>query len=719
MEVVYNEGNWSVRRLAGIMTVFPSYALGDFKFRAGSPYPFGATIVPDGINFAISSRHATSCSLALFKKGAELPLIEIPFLDSFRTGDVYAMTVMGLDADDIEYGFRLDGPYDPPAGHRFDAQQILLDPYAKAIGGLESWGKSGIRSGIYPYRARPHADDFDWEGDKQLNTPLEDLVVYELHVRGFTAHPSANVAAPGSFSAIIEKIPYLLELGVNCIELMPVFEFDELDNDNNDPATGQPLRNYWGYNPIGFFAPKAAYSACGQPARELKQLVKSCHRHGIEVWLDVVLNHTAEGNEDGPIISYRGIDNSIYYLLKPDGSYYNFSGTGNTFNCNHPIVRVLLLECLRYWVSEYHIDGFRFDLASSMGRDLAGNPDPNPPLLEVLAYDPILAHTKLIAEAWDAGGLYQVGSFPAYGRWAEWNGRYRDDLRRFIKGDPGLVGAIAARIQGSPDIYGERGPRASVNFITAHDGFSLRDLVSYNEKHNLANGEDNRDGNDENLSWNCGVEGETDDAAVNALRLRQMKNFLSLLMISQGLPMLLMGDETGQSKGGNNNSYCHDGAINYFDWERLNSQSALFNFVRHLIQLRGASPVLRRREYLQYQAEPAGKGGLAADSISYHGRQPWLPDWSHESRQLAVLFCGADGRGGSAPSELIYVIMNAHWEAAQFELPRLPGKLAWVLSVDTSEEGQAGSFPPGQEALLDAQAARLVGPRSVVILLAR
>ena len=695
------------------MTIFPSYALGDFKFRAGSPYPFGATILPDGINFAISSRNASSCSLVLFKKGAELPLIEIPFLDSFRTGDVYAMTVMGLDAEDIEYGFRLDGPYDPPAGHRFDAQQILLDPYAKAIGGLEQWGASGARSGIYPYRARPHHDDFDWEGDKQLNTPLEDLVVYELHVRGFTAHPAAEVQAPGTYAAIIEKLPYLRELGVNCIELMPVFEFDELDNDYNEPETGQPLRNYWGYNPIAFFAPKAAYAASGQPARELKQLVKTCHRQGIEVWLDVVLNHTAEGNEDGPTISYRGIDNSIYYLLKPDGSYHNFSGTGNTFNCNHPIARVLLLDCLRYWVSEYHIDGFRFDLASSMGRDPAGNPDPNPPLLEVLAHDPILAHTKLIAEAWDAGGLYQVGSFPAYGRWAEWNGRFRDDLRRFIKGDAGLVGLMAARIQGSPDIYAERGPQASVNFITAHDGFTLRDLVSYNHKHNLANGEDNRDGHDENLSWNCGVEGESADPAIEALRQRQMMNFLSLLMISQGVPMLLMGDEIGHSKGGNNNSYCHDAPINYFDWQRLPGQKTLFNFVRHLIQLRANSPVLRRREYLRYQAEPSGNGGLAADSVSYHGRQTWSPDWSHESRQLAVLFCGAKQRNGSAPSELIYIIMNAHWHAAEFELPRLPGSLAWRLTVDT------GADPPGQNTPLDDQTSRLVGPRSVVVLLAR
>ena len=698
------------------MAVYPSYEFGDFTFRPGRPRPFGATVLPDGINFSIFSCNATSCSLVLFKRGEERPLVEIPFLESFRTGDVYAMTVMDLDPNDIEYGFRLDGPRDPASGHRFDAQQILLDPYAKSIGGLEQWGGGGSRSGVYPYRARPHIDDFDWEGDQQLNIPLEDLIIYEMHVRGFTAHPSAGVGAPGSYAAMIEKIPYLQALGVNCIELMPIFEFDELDNERVNPQTGQPLMNYWGYNPIGFFAPKAGYAHCGRADAELKTLVKECHRHGIEVWLDVVLNHTAEGDENGPTISYRGIDNSIYYLLKPDGGYYNFSGVGNTFNCNHPIVRVVLLDCLRYWVSEFHIDGFRFDLASSMGRDPQGNPDPNPPLLEVLAYDPILAHTKLIAEAWDAGGLYQVGSFPAYGRWAEWNGRYRDEVRRFVKGDAGLVGAMAARLQGSPDIYGERGPRASVNFITAHDGFTLRDLVSYNQKRNLANGEDNRDGFDENLSWNCGWEGETGDPEVEALRARQMKNFLCILLVSQGLPMLLMGDEIGQSKDGNNNSYCHDSAINYFDWERLRADDSLFRFVQHLIQFRKAHPVLRRREYLAHQAGAAPDGELRCDSVSYHGQRTWAPDWSQDSRQLAVLFCGAPMRNSDKPRDLIFVILNAHWESARFELPPLPKGVRWHAAFNTALSPPEDSASPGRECPLADQAAIDVLSRSVVIL---
>jgi len=701
------------------MSALPNYALGNFRFRPGPPRPFGATVTPEGINFSIFSCYAASCSLVLFQKGAETPLVEIPFLDSFRTGDVYAMTVFDLDPAEIEYGFRLDGPFDPADGHRFNAQRILLDPYAKSIGGLDKWGESGTRAGIYPYRARPCLDDFDWEGDQQLNIPLEDIIIYEMHTRGFTAHESSGVDAPGTFAAIIEKLPYLKELGVNCIELMPVFEFDELDNDLKNPETGEGLLNFWGYNPIGFFAPKAGYAACGEPIDELKSLVKACHRNGIELWLDVVFNHTAEGNENGPTISYRGIDNSIYYLLKPDGSYHNFSGVGNTVNCNHPVVRVVLLDCLRYWVSEYHIDGFRFDLASSMGRDPEGRPDPDPPLLEVLAYDPLLANTKLIAEAWDAGGLYQVGSFPAYGRWAEWNGRYRDDVRRFVKGDAGLVGAMAARIQGSPDIYGERGPRASVNFITAHDGFSLRDLVSYNSKHNLANGEDNRDGMDENLSWNCGWEGASDDESVNDLRERQMKNFLSILLVSQGVPMLLMGDEIGHSKDGNNNSYCHDDPINYLDWSQLRANAALFDFVRHLIQFRQAHPVLRRRAYLNHQPADELNGGQFSESVSFHGQEPWSPDWSPESRQLAVMFCGAETDDEDASADIVYLIMNAYWETATFGLPRLPQRLTWHVAFNTSMSPPQDSYPPGQEIPLEDQNAVIAAPRSIIILAAR
>ncbi len=691
------------------MSAQPSFALGDFHFRPGNPLSFGATVLPDGINFAIFSRHATSCSLVLFERGAELPMVEIPFLDACRTGDVYAMTVLDLDAEEIEYGYRLDGPWQPAQGHRFDAQHILLDPYAKAIGGLRHW--RGDRYKNAPYRARPYIGDFDWSGDQQLNTPLEDLVIYELHLRGFTA--AADVGAPGSYAGLIEKIPYLKSLGVNCIELMPIFEFDELDNRNFHPETGERLVNYWGYNPIGFFAPKAAYAAGEDPARELKQLVKACHRAGIEVWLDVVFNHTAESDVTGPTISFRGIDNSIYYLLKPDGSYHNFSGTGNTLNCGHPVVRKLLLDCLRHWVSDYHIDGFRFDLASSLARDTDGLPHPDPPLLEALAKDPLLSRTKLIAEAWDAGGLYQVGSFPDYGRWAEWNGRFRDDLRRFVKGDGGLIGEMAARVQGSPDMYYGRGPVASINFVTAHDGFTLHDLVSYSDKRNHENGEAGRDGADDNFSWHCGAEGETDDAAVNALRLRQQKNFLCLLLISQGVPMLFMGDEISHSKRGNNNSFCHDSALNEFDWARLESNPPLLPFVKRLLQLRKSQPLLRRASFLQHQPVPTPEGGYRSESVSYHGQQPWQPDWSPESRRLGLLFCGKRGR------QLLYIIMNAHWEGARFQLPELPPGLRWHAAVNTALSPPDDIYAPGSEPPLLDQARLHVGARSVAVLLGR
>lgn len=698
-----------------LMDSFPTYQRDGFRYGPGRPRPFGATVMADGVNFSAFSNHASACTLVLFDKGAAAPLVEIPFPDAFRTGDVFAMIVFDLDHSQIEYGFRFDGPYDPANGHRFDARHILLDPYAKRIGGRDVWARGYNWNNPYPYRARPHVEDFEWAGDRQLNIPMEDLVVYEMHVRGFTAHPSSQVEAPGTYAAIIEKIPYLKQLGVNCIELMPIFEFDELANERVNPQTKERLTNYWGYNPIGFFAPNAAYAASGEPARELKTLVKACHQNDIEVWLDVVFNHTAEGNENGPTISYRGIDNKTYYLLKPDGGYYNFSGTGNTFNCNHPIVRVLLLDCLRYWVSEFHIDGFRFDLASSLGRDLQGAPDPNPPLLEVLAYDPMLAQTKLIAEAWDAGGLYQVGSFPAYGRWAEWNGRYRDDLRRFVKGDGGMLGAIAARIQGSPDIYGDRGPRASVNFVTAHDGFTLRDLVSYNHKHNEANGEDNRDGMDENLSWNCGAEGETEDEAIKGLRERQIKNFLCLLMVSQGVPMLLMGDEIGHSKGGNNNSYCHDSALNWFDWDGLGTHAGLFRFTRQLIAFRKAHPALRRRSYFHH-LDMVGSG---YPDISFHGRELWQPDWSYDGRQLACLLCGEHCREGAEADDMIYIIVNAHWETAWFDLPPLGARGHWRVAINTALRPPEDSHALGQEPVLPNQEQIIAGPRSVLILVGR
>ena len=547
----------------------PTHTYQDFKLRRGRPFPFGATLIPGGVNFSIYSSHATACTLVLFKKRAPEPMVEIPFPDEFRIGNVYSMIVFDLDYENIEYGYRFEGEFNPRNGHWFDRSQILMDPYAKIISGRDVWGITPDWNHPYQHRSRIAFDDFDWENDRPLEIPPEDLIVYEMHVRSFTQHPTSGVKHPGTFAGIREKIPYLKDLGINAVEMMPIFEFDEFENSRPSPISGETLLNYWGYSTVGFFAPKAGYAATGKlgmQVDEFKNLVKELHHNGIEVILDVVFNHTAEGNENGPYISFRGIDNKTYYMLTPEGYYFNFSGCGNTLNCNNPIVRNLVLDCLRYWVSEYHIDGFRFDLASILGRDPWGAPLTNPPLLEILAFDPILAKCKLIAEAWDAGGLYQVGSFPAYGRWAEWNGKYRDTVRQFLKGD-GNVGEMAQRLQGSPDLYAASGraPATSINFVTCHDGFTLADLVSYNHKHNEANGENNNDGGDDNESWNCGAEGWTDDPNINALRQRQMRNAIAILLVSQGVPMLLMGDEVGRSQNGNNNTYCHDSELTWLN----------------------------------------------------------------------------------------------------------------------------------------------------------
>jgi glycogen operon protein len=541
-----------------------------------------------------------------------------------------------------------------------------------------------------------------------------------MHVRSFTRHPSSGAKYPGTFAGLRQKIPYLKELGINCVELLPIYEFDEFENSRLSPVNGELLVNYWGYSTLGFFAPKAGYAATGKLAMqvdELKALVKELHRNGIEVFLDVVFNHTAEGNENGPYISYRGIDNRTYYMLTPEGYYFNFSGTGNTLNCNNPVVRNMVLDCLRYWAAEYHIDGFRFDLASVLGRDPWGAPLSNPPLLESLAYDPILAKCKLIAEAWDAGGLYQVGSFPAYGRWAEWNGKYRDTLRKFLKGSPGQIGEMSQRLQGSPDLYWGRGATASVNFITCHDGFTLNDMVSYNEKHNQANGEDNRDGANDNESWNCGWEGPTDDPNIIALRRRQMKNALAMLMVSQGVPMLLMGDEVARTQNGNNNTYCHDNELNWFDWSLVEQNADLFTFVKRLIAFRKAHPMLRRGAHLGSQLSQ----GDGQAQISWHGTQAWNVDWSDGNRMLAFLLSGQlkGSQAGAHLDDFLFVAMNMHWEGHGFELPKLPDNLKWHVFANTSMPSSEDIWELGSEPLLSDQDQVFVGDRSVVILVGR
>ena len=698
---------------------YPTHRHGELWLRAGRPYPFGATIVPGGINFSVFSRHGTACTLVIFRRGEQQPFVEIPFPNSFRIGNVWAMVVFGLDYERIEYGYRMDGPHHPQAGHRFDKHDILLDPYARAIGGRGRWAESVDEGNSMKFRGRVLLDDFDWQDDRQLELPAEDLVIYEMHVRGFTHDPSSDVRFPGTYAAIREKIPYLLSLGVNAVELMPIQEFDECENSFHNPYSGVQLMNYWGYSTVGFFAPKASYAATGHlgmEADELKALVKALHRNGIEIILDVVFNHTAEGNEEGPTISYRGLDNKTYYMLRPDGSYQNFSGTGNTLNCNNPVVRNLVLDALRYWVSEYHIDGFRFDLASILGRDADGHPLANPPLLEALAHDPVLGKTKLIAEAWDAGGLYQVGSFPAYGRWAEWNGHYRDTLRRFLKGDDNVAGEMANAIMGSPHLYLERGPTASINFVTCHDGFTLNDLVSYSAKHNEANGEQNRDGHDDNHSWNWGHEGPTDDPAILSARGRMMRNAVAILMVSQGVPMILMGDEMAHTRYGNNNAYAQDNALNWLDWRQLDARADLFRFFQLSIAFRKAHPSLRRR----YHLHGHDRVGSGYSDIAFHGVKVERPDWSPPSRTLAFMLSGehAAMSFGQDIDDRIYVAMNMHWEAHTFELPRLTFQ-RWHVFADTGREAPDDICAPGAERPLRSQRHLNVAARSVVILVGK
>ncbi|NET00377.1 MAG: glycogen debranching protein GlgX [Sphaerospermopsis sp. SIO1G1] len=701
--------------------IHPTHSYEGFKLRSGKPFPFGANIIPGGVNFSIFSSHATSCTLVLFEKHEKKPFAEIPFPAEFRIGNVYCMTVFDLDYENLEYGYRMDGPNNFQEGHWFDSSKILMDPYAKIIGGRDVWGITPDWNDIYHHRARIVFDDFDWEDDRPLEIPPEDQVIYEMHVRSFTRHPSSGVKErhQGTFAGIREKIPYLKELGVNAVELMPIYEFDEFENSRPNPQTGETLYNYWGYSTVGFFAPKAGYAATGKfgmQVDELKALVKELHKNGIEVILDVVFNHTAEGNENGPTISFRGIDNKVYYMLTPEGYYYNFSGTGNTLNCNNPIVRGIVLDCLRYWAAEYHIDGFRFDLAAILGRDPWGAPLANPPLLESLAFDPILAKCKLIAEAWDAGGLYQVGSFPAYGRWAEWNGKYRDGIRKFLKGD-GSVGDVAQRLQGSPDLYSwsGRAPATSVNFITAHDGFTMMDMVSYNGKHNEANGENNNDGTNDNDSWNCGWEGTTDDPGINAFRHRQVKNALAMLMVSQGVPMILMGDEVGRTKNGNNNTYCHDNELNWLDWTLLEKNADLFKFFKHCIAFRNLHPVLRNPWHFQNR-DYVGSG--YAD-ITWHGTQAWNADWSDASNTLAFMLCGKHAKQGSVQDNFIYVAMNMHWEALWFEIPGLPPGMNWHVFANTGANPPQDSWQPGTEPMLENQSGLLMGDRSVAILVGK
>ncbi len=683
----------------------PLDEIAGFKVRPGFYRTPGAAQTADGVSFNISSHYATSCTLLLFHPMEKEPYARIPIPDEYKIGNTYAILVYGLNIAEFEYAYSFDGPYDEKAGHLFNRDNIILDPYANAVTEQREWGHK-FEKGQHIYKARVVENNFDWGKQPQSNTRLEDLVIYELHVRGFTKHYSSGVNAPGTFEGIREKIPYLKELGVNAVELMPIFEFDEMDYDRI--VDGKQVLDYWGYNTVCFFAPNTSYSSKQEhnhEGDELKALIRELKSNGIEVILDVVFNHTAEGNEDGPTFSFKGIDNKIYYMLTPDGYYYNFSGCGNTVNANHPIVQKFIIDCLKYWVVEYRVDGFRFDLASILSRDQNGAPMDRPPLIESMSFDSILGKVKLIAEAWDAGGLYQVGSFPSWSRWAEWNGRYRDDMRRFLKGDAGMAGAAMARITGSKDIYDPytRGHAASVNFINCHDGFTLYDLYSYNYKHNEANGWNNTDGDNNSNSWNCGAEGETQDREINALRRRLCKNAFAVLMCSRGPAMFFAGDEFCNTQFGNNNAYCQDNEISWLDWSRIDKYKDIYNFARFMIHFRHWHPVLRKT------TKPAQCG---FPDVSMHNGYPWNSGFNNETRQIGVMYAGRNET--DTGDDIIYVGMNMHWEYFTMQLPAPPDGHKWRLLADTFKE----SAPLDETYVTEKDNRVTLGPRSVIIAIA-
>jgi isoamylase len=714
------------------MTIMKDRKLSDYlkeksehtPVRSGSPLPLGAHQESDGVNFSIFSRNATQVRLEFFEhvqdKDPSRAIVFDPICN--RTGDIWHIWVQGVQPGQL-YGYRVDGPYEPENGHRFNYNKLLLDPFASAISLIQHWEFSKALGydpssslGDISFSEMDNAetmpkciytfDHFDWEGDQPLRHPWEKTIIYETHLRGFTIHHSSNVDRPGTYMGMVEKIPYLKGLGVTAIELMPIQEFNHSDVDRQNPNTEEPLRNYWGYNPVSFSAPKASYcgfGGMGHQKVEFKEMVRAFHQAGIEVILDVVFNHTAEGNERGPTFCFRGLDNAIFYLLEEDKRFYkDYTGTGNTLNANHPVVREFILDALRYWVMEMHVDGFRFDLASVLGRDTNGILLSNPPLLEQIAEDPILREVKIIAEAWDAAGAYQVGSFSER-RWAEWNGRYRDEVRRFWRGDEGLVGLFASRIAGSADIYqgSGKGPESSINFITCHDGFTLNDLVSFRKKHNDSNGENNQDGMNENFSENFGEEGETDNPEIEEVRKRQIKNFLLTLFVSRGVPMLLGGDEFRRTQLGNNNAYCQDNEISWFDWTLLECHEEIYRFTRAMIAFRQAHPVLSKEAF------------YSEEGIQWFSSTGGVPDWSNPgNKRLACLIKERED------SEL-FMLFNSDRSPIAFSLPELAGSKRWHLIVDTSRHTQDELAEGSEKGWLESQDSYLLESLSSAILMAQ
>lgn len=680
-----------------------------FKIRPGFFRMYGACVASNGVSFTINSHGATRCTLLLFKPQAPKPYARIPFPDSYRIGDTYSMLVYDIKPDEFEYAFSFDGPYEPAKGLLFNEENVLLDPYSRAVTGQRKWGEKPEGGKDFEYRARVVKSSFDWGNIKQLEQPFEDLVIYEIHVRGYTKDKSSGVSAPGTFAGLKDKIPYLKDLGINAVELMPIFEFDEMESAR--VVDGVQLYNYWGYNTVSFFAPNTSYAfneEHNHEGDELKSLIKALKENGIEVILDVVFNHTAEGNEMGPCFSFKGIDNNVYYMLTPDAHYYNFSGCGNVMNCNHPVVRNFIIDCLRHWAVEYRVDGFRFDLASILGRDQNGAPMVNPPILESLAFDPVLGKMKLIAEAWDAGGLYQVGSFPSWNRWAEWNGRYRDDMRSFLKGDDGMAGNAITRITGSRDLYSpeSRGHKASVNFLTCHDGFTLYDLYSYNEKHNEKNGWNNTDGDNNGHSWNCGAEGETDDPNVNGLRRRLIKNAFAALLCSRGPAMFFAGDEFCNTQFGNNNAYCQDNIISWLDWSRLEEFKEIHDFVRHMIQFRKEHPILRK------MTKPSS---CQFPEISVHNGTPFNASTDYKTKLIGIMYAGRNEE--DTEDDIVFYCMNAYWEPLVMQLPVLPNGKHWHVDTNTNAEYFDGEDFTEKTELLGVNTIR-VPARTTIILVA-
>ncbi|PSS36372.1 Isoamylase like [Actinidia chinensis var. chinensis] len=714
-----------------------------FQAFEGFPTPFGATARDGGVNFAVYSSNAVSATLCLLSLSDlhEKRVIEQISLDPLtnRSGDVWHVFLKG-DFEDMLYGYKFDGKFSPEEGHYYDPSQILLDPYAKGVLSREEFGVLGPEGECWPQMACmvPSANDefqFDWEGDLPLKFPQRDLVIYEMHVRGFTRHDSSRTVFPGTYVGVVDKLDHLKELGVNCIELLPCQEFNELEYYSYNSVLGDYKMNFWGYSTVNYFSPMIRYSStgnrdCGHGAiDEFKLLVREAHKREIEVIMDVVFNHTAEGNDKGPTLSFRGVDNKVFYMLAPKGEFYNYSGCGNTFNCNHPVVRQFIVDCLRYWVTEMHVDGFRFDLASILTRgsslwdavnvygntiegDLltTGTALSSPPLIDMISNDPILRGVKLIAEAWDCGGLYQVGVFPHWGIWSEWNGKYRDIVRQFIKGTDGFAGAFAECLCGSPNLYQEGGrkPWNSINFVCAHDGFTLADLVTYNNKHNLVNGENNNDGENHNNSWNCGQEGEFVSISVKKLRKRQMRNFFLCLMVSQGVPMIYMGDEYGHTKGGNNNTYCHDNYINYFRWDKKEEASSdFFRFCCLITKFR-------------HECESLGLNDFpTSERLQWHGHSPGLPDWSDTSRFVAFTLIDSVKRE-------LYIAFNSSHLPVTVTLPDRPG-YRWEPLVDTSKPAPFDFFtddmPERDVALkqyahfLDAHLYPMLSYSSIILLL--